>query len=128
MKRDMAGRYAFAEMLFNVSGLAPLETVESEGPGAPAVGSRPAPARTEGVHGAGAGHDAGDYLPGPSHFSRVAGRLAAQRRAAARRADASPLKPRVRRTTHSRASSGAGARFPTCLERHVLRLNRMAPR
>jgi hypothetical protein len=59
-------------MLFNVSGLAPLETVETEGPGAPAARSRPAPAWTERVHDAGAGHDAGGCLPGPSHFSRVA--------------------------------------------------------
>jgi len=44
------------------------------------------------MHDAGAGRDAGGRLPGPSHFSRVAERLAAQRRAHAR-----PLKPRVRR-------------------------------
>jgi hypothetical protein len=68
----MARRYAFAQMLFNVSGLAPLETVETEGPGAPAARSRPAPARTERVHDAGAGRGAGGCLPGPSHFSRVA--------------------------------------------------------
>jgi hypothetical protein len=77
MRRDMAGRYAFAEMLFNASGLEPLEAVETEGPGAPAVRSLPAPARTERVHDAGAGCDAGGCLPGPSHFSRVAERFAA---------------------------------------------------
>jgi hypothetical protein len=33
MRRDIAGRYAMAEMLFNVSGIAPPETVETEGPG-----------------------------------------------------------------------------------------------
>jgi hypothetical protein len=81
MRRDMAGRYAFAEMLFNVSGLATLETVEREGPGALAVRSRPAPARMERAHDAGAGRDVGGCLAGPSHFSRVAERFKAQRRA-----------------------------------------------
>ncbi len=39
MSRDMAGRYAFAEMLFNVSGPASPETLETEGPGTFAVTS-----------------------------------------------------------------------------------------
>ncbi len=39
-------------------GLRLPETVETEGTGAPAARSRPAPARMERVHGAGAGHGA----------------------------------------------------------------------
>ena len=81
MSRGMARRYAFAGMLFNVSGRALVESVETKGTGASAAGSRPAPARTERVHDVGAGHTAGDRLPGPSRFSRVAERLKAQRRA-----------------------------------------------
>ena len=71
------------------------ETVETEGPGAPAAGSLPVPARTARVHDAGSGRNTSGCSPGPSHFSRVAERLAAQRRA--QRSGASPLKPRVRR-------------------------------
>ncbi len=71
----MTRRYAFAEMLFNVSRLAPPETVEAEGPGAPAARSLPAPAGTERVHDAGTGCGTDGCLPGPSHFSRVAERL-----------------------------------------------------
>ncbi len=47
------------------------------------------------MHDAGADRGAGGCLPGPSHFSRVAERLAAQRRA--QRSGARPLQPRVRR-------------------------------
>jgi hypothetical protein len=81
MRRNMAGRYAWAELLFNGPELHLPETVEMAGPGAPASRFRPTPARTERVHDAGAGYATGGCLPGPSHFSRVAGRLAAQRRA-----------------------------------------------
>ena len=57
------------------------KTVEPEGPGGHAVRSRPAPARMERKHDVGAGQTAGGCLPGPSHFSRVAERFEAQRRA-----------------------------------------------
>jgi hypothetical protein len=106
----MTRRYAFAEMPFNVSGPAPPETVETEGPGAPAVRSLPAPARMERKQDVGAGRSAGGRLPGPSHFSRVAERLAAQRRA-----QASPLKPRVRPRRHYQLTvtvTGEATGFP----------------
>jgi hypothetical protein len=74
MSRDITRRYAFAAILFNVSGLAPPETVETEGPGVPSTRCLPAPARTERVHDEGAGRDAGGCPARPSHFSRVAER------------------------------------------------------
>jgi hypothetical protein len=106
VRRNMAGRYACTRMLFNGPELRRPEAVEPEGPGAPAARSLPAPARTERKHDAGPGQTAGGFPPGPSHFSRVAERLAAQRRA-----QASPLKPRVMRP-RGVCRTGTRARSP----------------
>ncbi|SRR6266508_1771919 len=71
MSRNMIGRYAWAEVLFNGPGLNQTESAEPEGPGASAVRSQPAPARTERKHDAGAGQTARGCLVDPSRLPRV---------------------------------------------------------
>ncbi len=80
MSRNMTGRYTWAGMLFNGLKLESAEAVESEGPGAPAARSLPAPARMELKHYLDAGRIASGRLPGPLPLSGVAERLKAHRR------------------------------------------------
>jgi hypothetical protein len=90
----MAGRYAFARESSTGLSLPGTETVETEGPGA--LLRRNLCRRRPGWNGCTMRVRATIAVvgaPGPSRFARVAERLKAQRRAQAR-----PLKRRVRRS------------------------------